>query len=383
MKHDEGCLDFRPTRYLFVPYFPTMHFDKTLVTLMCGKSEYQLDGTLRNYDRRRHMWKLKLPVLYVAGDHDEVSKRTLRHYGKLTPGTQGVEFIENARHVLTVDNPEQFLQVVSKFMSSVHKKDQNFRDRFLRFKKQCLRGKRRASMVLLASQLMKHELPHRFKETKLINLVTRTIQGYKFPKTCKHQSADDLQAHYDIWYLSSIHDGLGGKRTPPASLIECIANKLIKKNLSGNGAGNIYAFIHAYALKTLGYKLQSDPKLPQRALQRTRDFFQSGKAGFLTTAYYWTHEAFYGTHFGSTTLSSSMKSKIRKGLSQLLPELKKMPPSQRAHDLASEFNLAYSLIGVHVYDDDYKQLQKFLSKMPAPKGCHAKAVRLLSNESED
>ena len=47
---------------------------------MWGPSEFQATGTLRNLDRAKDLHKLRIPTLFVCGEHDEATPRTQRKY---------------------------------------------------------------------------------------------------------------------------------------------------------------------------------------------------------------------------------------------------------------------------------------------------------------
>jgi hypothetical protein len=288
--------------------------------------------------------------------------------------------------VVTLDNPRGLNRAVQRFISLVQKKQASFTARFRKFKARCLRrsktgsAKMDASIVMLTSQVMKNKLPNLYRQTDLSTEVKKTIKNYRFPPDCTGQSDDELQGHYDIWYLSTIKGGLGGHRIPPKALVECIADRLIRQKLnSGSDFDQVYAFIHAYALKTLHYRPHGDPDLPDRALQQTRAYFAQ-HGGTIARAYYWTHEGFYGSKFGREKIHKRWRHRIARGLDELVPRLARVPPSLRLHDISSEVNMIYQFIGVPAWHPQVKRLRKILAKCPTPRGCHPMAVRLFANE---
>ena len=88
---------------------------------MEGPSEFTITGTIKTYDRTPDLGKLKLPVLYIVGDHDEANPETSKYYQSLTPGAK-LETIQNAGHLTMQDNPEQHNRVLAAFLDSCDRK---------------------------------------------------------------------------------------------------------------------------------------------------------------------------------------------------------------------------------------------------------------------
>ncbi len=78
---------------------------------MQGPSEFTIVGTLKEYDARAFLPKVKIPTLFTVGAVDEADPVTVRKHAAMVPGAT-VAVIPNAAHITTWDNPEEMLRVV-------------------------------------------------------------------------------------------------------------------------------------------------------------------------------------------------------------------------------------------------------------------------------
>lgn len=96
-------------------------FGKTNSTLrahMWGGSEFELTGTLRDYEREAYLPELDLPVLVTAGRYDEVRPETARHYQGLVPGAR-IAIFDNSAHMAMLDEPDAYADAVREFLNDV------------------------------------------------------------------------------------------------------------------------------------------------------------------------------------------------------------------------------------------------------------------------
>jgi len=96
-------------------------FNAAIYYYMWGPTEFTATGTLKNFDRTDRLHELKLPVLFVAGEYDEVRAETLYGFQKKVEGAQSA-IIPGAAHAKTTDNPDAFFKVLSQFLNSVELK---------------------------------------------------------------------------------------------------------------------------------------------------------------------------------------------------------------------------------------------------------------------
>ncbi len=93
-------------------------FNGAIYYYMWGPTEFTATGTLKDFDRTDRLHELKLPVLFVAGEYDEVRAETLYGFQKKVEGAQSA-IIPGAGHAKTTDNPDAYFKVLSQFLNSV------------------------------------------------------------------------------------------------------------------------------------------------------------------------------------------------------------------------------------------------------------------------
>jgi proline iminopeptidase len=92
------------------------NFNKELYEYMWGPSEFVANGTLRDYDRIDRLKELKLPTLFLVGEHDEARPATMLKFQAQVAGSQ-VKVIPDAGHSLPVDQTKAFNDTLAEFMA--------------------------------------------------------------------------------------------------------------------------------------------------------------------------------------------------------------------------------------------------------------------------
>ncbi|HMO18717.1 MAG TPA: proline iminopeptidase-family hydrolase [Oligoflexia bacterium] len=87
-------------------------------TTMWGPCEFIVSGSLKDYDRSSSLSSLSVPVLYTAGEHDEVSLETLEGYARETPGSY-YKIFDGAHHFPHLEAENEYLTVMKDFLSDV------------------------------------------------------------------------------------------------------------------------------------------------------------------------------------------------------------------------------------------------------------------------
>jgi proline iminopeptidase len=82
---------------------------------MWGPSEFSATGTLRDYDRSPRLGELRLPVLLMAGEHDEARPSTMEAFRAAIPGAR-VAIIAGAAHGMMNDEPAATAAAVRAFL---------------------------------------------------------------------------------------------------------------------------------------------------------------------------------------------------------------------------------------------------------------------------
>lgn len=79
---------------------------------MWGKSEFSASGTLKDYDGEALLAKLDGPnTLFVAGEFDEATPRTVAAFARRTPGATFRE-VKGAAHAILADQPNAYLALL-------------------------------------------------------------------------------------------------------------------------------------------------------------------------------------------------------------------------------------------------------------------------------
>lgn len=89
-----------------------------LYEYMWGPSEFVSTGTLRDYNRIDRLPELKIPTLFLVGEHDEARPETMLEFQTLVPGSV-VRVIPGAAHMVNVDQPQAFNEAINEFLASV------------------------------------------------------------------------------------------------------------------------------------------------------------------------------------------------------------------------------------------------------------------------
>jgi proline iminopeptidase len=88
---------------------------------MQGAFEFVVTGTLKNYDARADLPRIKVPVLSTTGEFDEVGPKTVEAHAKLIPGARFILY-KDAAHVTFWDARDANVKDVREFLRSVDKR---------------------------------------------------------------------------------------------------------------------------------------------------------------------------------------------------------------------------------------------------------------------
>ena len=108
----------RPQRHLPLCESTPVRFNAQLYEYMWGPSEFLATGTLRDYDRIGRLAEVRIPTLFLVGEHDEARPETMLEFQALVPGSV-VKVIPNAAHMLNVDQSQAFNKAIDEFLSTV------------------------------------------------------------------------------------------------------------------------------------------------------------------------------------------------------------------------------------------------------------------------
>lgn len=83
---------------------------------MMGPSEFTMTGTLRSWDIRDRLDRVRVPVLLLSGRYDEVTPRAVQEIQHGVPGAEWVLF-EESSHMPHLEEPARFRAVVDTFLA--------------------------------------------------------------------------------------------------------------------------------------------------------------------------------------------------------------------------------------------------------------------------
>lgn len=90
---------------------------QVLETMLC-KSLADITGNLKDHERVADLVKIKAPVLFTAGRHDEITPESVEEFHNAIPGSQFVVF-ENSAHMGHFTETDRFMSTVSDFIKQV------------------------------------------------------------------------------------------------------------------------------------------------------------------------------------------------------------------------------------------------------------------------
>jgi proline iminopeptidase len=93
-------------------------FNEEVYNYMWGPTEFTPTGTLKNFDRTPDLHTLHCPVLFIGGRYDEARPETLYKFQAMVPGSK-VVIIEHAGHATYIDQPEEKIAEIRKFLNDV------------------------------------------------------------------------------------------------------------------------------------------------------------------------------------------------------------------------------------------------------------------------
>jgi proline iminopeptidase len=93
-------------------------FGSEVYNFMWGPTEFTASGPLKDYDRTGMLHKIKVPLLFIVGEYDEVLPSEVIYYQSLVPGSQ-LAVIPSSGHLTIQDNPEQVIKIITDFLNAL------------------------------------------------------------------------------------------------------------------------------------------------------------------------------------------------------------------------------------------------------------------------
>lgn len=87
---------------------------------MWGAAEFTATGLLRDYDRTDRLGELQLPVLFLAGRHDEAAPDTVADFQRRVPGAK-MQILENSAHSTYRTETAEYVRIVRQFLAEAER----------------------------------------------------------------------------------------------------------------------------------------------------------------------------------------------------------------------------------------------------------------------
>ena len=98
------------------------HSNAQVYGSLWGMNEFTITGSLKNYDETNFLSQIKVPSIFVAGEFDECSEKTLKKYSSFTPESTW-KIIKNSRHFPNLENwPESKSFLIDFLKYCIHPK---------------------------------------------------------------------------------------------------------------------------------------------------------------------------------------------------------------------------------------------------------------------
>ena len=254
-----------------------------------GKSEYNVNGYIKNYNRISILKKIDIPIHYIAGKYDTSSPKIIKYLAQKTPNST-YKIFNNSRHVAHFDEQSAFLKHINLYFNYFYEKklNQKFKFFFTNFLKQ-KKTQENISTQLITLILIKFKAKHLFQKYNL-NLFIKKIISQINIKKIKINELFDLQALLDYWYFTKLL-GYGDKFKPNNKIIKLfMSEKKIKKIKEPRDAVLIYIYIRTLTYCNYNkykYLLKYIPFLKEKSKKNNQYY-----------AYLLTHVILYDTQFG-------------------------------------------------------------------------------------
>ncbi|MFZ1376839.1 MAG: proline iminopeptidase-family hydrolase [Geothrix sp.] len=95
-----------------------------IYTLMWGASEFSVTGTLKTFDITPVLPRLKMPVLFVVGQFDEVRPETATLLQAMVPKAK-LEILEGCGHMAPIEDPEAYANALNLFLGKIGSSPKN------------------------------------------------------------------------------------------------------------------------------------------------------------------------------------------------------------------------------------------------------------------
>ena len=123
-EYRQGVMRFHERHLCRIPFpeclqrtFAQIAEDPTVYHTMNGPSEFQVIGSLRDWNITPRLHDVRVPALVISGQHDEATPNVIRPLVQSLPAARW-ELIGDASHTPHLEQPERFLGLVEAFLAA-------------------------------------------------------------------------------------------------------------------------------------------------------------------------------------------------------------------------------------------------------------------------
>ena len=107
-------MDPRPVAVIRADY--KMNFD--MYNFMWGPQEFEVSGTLRNFDLTHKLPQIKIPTLFLCGRFDEATPEATEYFKSLIPNSQ-MKVFEKSAHMPHWTEREEYIKTIRDFLGHI------------------------------------------------------------------------------------------------------------------------------------------------------------------------------------------------------------------------------------------------------------------------
>jgi proline-specific peptidase len=98
--------------------FSAMEQDPRVYQMMCGPNEFNITGSLKQWDVTERLGEIQQPTLVIGGEHDEATPTITEALHRGIPHSEWVVF-KNASHLTHLEQPDAYLSLLRRFFAQV------------------------------------------------------------------------------------------------------------------------------------------------------------------------------------------------------------------------------------------------------------------------
>lgn len=97
-------------------------WNQEIYEYMWGPTEFRASGKLLDFDLTARLHEIDVPVLFIAGEHDEARPETLARFQGLIPGAR-LEVLEGLAHATIGKAPQRYADLLEPFLDDTEQAD--------------------------------------------------------------------------------------------------------------------------------------------------------------------------------------------------------------------------------------------------------------------